>query len=69
METVDLIFHYVGKWEHTSEVSYHRGEAKIIHDLDIDNLSVTYIMKKYSHQLGVEVGSKLYILKPGLKLP
>jgi hypothetical protein len=68
METVDLVLHYEGKWEHTPEVAYHGGEAEIIYELDIDCLSFTHIMKKYSQELGVEVGGKLYVLNPGSKL-
>ena len=68
MEKIDLVLHYGGTWQHKPLLAYIRGEAVTIDDLDIDLLSVTHIIKKYSTELGVEVGQKLYVVKPGTKL-
>ena len=68
VDTVDLIFHYGGKWEYNLELYYVDGETEIVENFDVDFLSFTHMMKKYCIDLKFLNVSKLYALKPGHRL-
>ena len=52
METIDVVFHYGGKWVYNPDLSYVDGEEDIIDRFDIDYLSYPHILKKYNVHLG-----------------
>ena len=47
VDTIDLIFHYGGRWEYSPELCYVDGETEIVENFDVDFLSFTHMMKKY----------------------
>ena len=68
METIDLVFHYGGKWEYKPKLSYVGGEEDIVDDFDLDYLSYPHILKKYQVHLGYPNAKKIFALKPGRSL-
>ena len=63
METIDVVFHYGGKWVYNPDLSYVDGEEDIIDRFDIDYLSYPHILKKYNVHLRYPNVKRIFSLK------
>ena len=65
--TVDVIFHYGGKWEvrENDELYYVNGDIDMIYNFDPDYMCYKDILYQYQKTLGYTNAKKIFVLEPG----